>query len=124
MKIRQLIGREIFDSRGLPTLACDLILEDGSNVTASVPAGTSRGSDEAVEMRDGGERLMGMGVKKAIDILEQKISPILIGHTPDLVQMDLQLIEMDGTQTKERLGANTLLAVSVAVAKTFRYIGK
>ena len=117
MKIRQLIGREIFDSRGLPTLACDLILEDGRSVTASVPAGTSRGSGEAIEMRDGGERLMGMGLKKAIDILEQKIAPRFVGHLPELVQMDLQLIEMDGTLTKEKFGANTLLAVSMAVAK-------
>lgn len=115
MNIARIIGREIYDSRGLPTLECDLVLEDGSCVTSSVPAGQSRGKDEACELRDGGKRLMGLGVHKAIENLENIIGPTLIGKEPDAVSMDLALIDLDGTVDKSELGANAMLAASMCV---------
>lgn len=117
MKISQIIGREIYDSRGLPTIECDLILENGTFVTSSVPSGMSRGNFEAVELRDGGKRMMGKGVLKAIQNLENVIAPILIGKEPDLVGMDLKMIDLDGTEDKSHLGANAILAASIAVCK-------
>ena len=116
MKITEVIGREIFDSRGYPTIECELILDDTYNVIASVPAGKSRGSKEVKELRDA-ERLMGMGVSKAIKNLEQLIAPILLDQEPDVVNIDLRMIEMDGTPDKSHLGANTILAASIAVVK-------
>src|SRR5579872_6736508 len=117
MKISKIIGREIFDSRGFPTVECDLVLEDDSFVTASVPSGASCSSYEAFELRDGGERLMGMGVNKAVENLETIIAPVLIGKEPDVVELDQLLIELDGTDRKSRLGANAILAASMAVCK-------
>ncbi|HEV2601524.1 MAG TPA: phosphopyruvate hydratase [Candidatus Babeliales bacterium] len=117
MKIAQVIGREIFDSRGIPTIECDLFLEDGSFVTASVPSGASRSGYEAVELRDGGERLMGQGVLKAIENLQTIIAPVLIGQEPDVITLDSCMIELDGTENKSRLGANAILAASIAVCK-------
>lgn len=117
MKIAKIIGREIFDSRGLPTIECELMLEDGSVVTSSVPSGLSRGAHEAFELRDGGDRLMGKGVLKAIENIEAIIAPALVGKEPDLISMDLELIERDGTANRSRLGANAMLAVSMAVAR-------
>ncbi len=117
MKIKQIRGREIFDSRGLPTIECTLTLEDGTFVTAAVPSGASRSSYAAIELRDGGERLMGYGVSKAIATLENIIAPALIGREPDVVQMDLEMIGMDGTDNKKKLGANTMLAASIAIIK-------
>lgn len=117
MKITRIVGREIFDSRGVPTVECDLFLEDGHWVTASVPAGLSRGTFEAVELRDGGDRLGGMGVLRAVETIDSVIAPLLIGHEPDVVTMDLQMISVDGTDDKSNLGANSMLAVSVAVCK-------
>lgn len=117
MKIERIIAREIFDSRGYPTIECDMELEDGIFVTASVPSGRSRGSGEAVELRDGGDRLMGQGVLRAIDNIEQIIAPALINKEPDLVTMDIMMLEMDGTDDKSKLGANAMLAVSIALLK-------
>jgi enolase len=86
-------------------------------VTASVPSGTSRGSFEAVEVRDGGERLMGLGVHKAVESLQTIIAPALIGQEPEVHTLDSLLIELDGTENKSRLGANAMLAASIAVCK-------
>jgi enolase len=117
MKITKIIGREIFDSRGMPTLECELALDSGIHVTASVPSGASKSTFEAVELRDGDTRLMGLGVSKAIEKLETIIAPVLIGQEPDVITMDLQLLELDGTEDKSHLGSNTLLAASMAVCK-------
>jgi len=117
MKIKQVIGHEIFDSRGYPTIECEITLEDGQTVRASVPSGISRGKYEAVELRDGGSRLLGLGVSKAIEKLETVIAPEIIDKEPNVVDMDLKMIEMDGTQNKEKLGANSTLAVSTAITK-------
>ena len=117
MKILNIKAREIFDSRGLPTLACELFLENNLSVCASVPAGISRGMHESVELRDGGDRLLGYGVLKAIAIIENKIAPVLIGKKPNVVQMDVTMLELDDTPNKSRLGANAMLAVSLAVCK-------
>lgn len=117
LKIERVIGREIFDSRGCPTIECQLVLEDGTVVISSVPVGASKGKHEAVELRDGGKRLMGLGVTKAVEHLEHTIAPILLRKEPDLVSMDIQMLELDGTTDKSTLGANTILAASVAVLK-------
>jgi enolase len=117
MKIIKVAGREIFDSRGEPTIECVLVLENGVEVCASVPSGISRGQHEAAELRDGGSRVMGLGVQKAIEQLETIIAPELLGREPHLIEFDLKMLDMDGTENKSRLGANTMLAVSTAVAK-------
>lgn len=117
MKITDVIGREIFNSQGFPTLECTLVLDNELCVSASVPCGTSRSSHEAVPLYDGGERVNGMGVHKAIEKLQQDIAAVIIGKEPRLVEMDLALIDLDGTKNKSRLGANTLLAASIAIAK-------
>ncbi|MBS1986401.1 phosphopyruvate hydratase [Candidatus Dependentiae bacterium] len=122
MKIIDVVGREIYDSRGMPTLECTLVLEEGVQVSASVPSGLSRSSYEARELRDGGQRLMGAGVLRAIENLEQIIGPELIGKTPDLVSMDVKMIEMDGTPNKAFLGSNTILAASMAICKAQAYL--
>lgn len=117
MKIEKICAREIFDSRGYPTLACDLMLNDGSWYTASVPSGASVGVHEAAELRDGGERLLGKGVRKNVEIIERIIAPILIGKEPMIVNMDAAMLDLDGTDNRSRLGANTILAVSMAVCR-------
>jgi len=118
MKITAVTGREIFDSRGYPTLECEITLEKGQSVRASVPSGMSRSSYEAVELRDGDDRLLGLGVSKAIEKLEDVIAPeIMLGKEPSVVEMDLKMIELDGTSDKRNLGANTMIAASVAIAK-------
>ena len=117
MKIAKVVGREIYDARGWPTIECEISLEDGSYVTASVPSGISRGKHEAFELRDGGQRMGGRGVLKAVENIESIISPILIGQEPNLVQLDLAMIELDGTANKSKLGANAMLAVSMAVLR-------
>jgi enolase len=117
MKIERVIAREIFDSRGWPTIECELILEDGTFVTASVPSGISRSKYEALELRDGDKRMSGMGVSQAIENIESIIAPALINREPDLVTMDVHMLEIDGTDDKSKLGANAILAVSTAVLK-------
>jgi enolase len=117
MKIEKICAREIYDSRGYPTIACDLMLSDGSWHTASVPSGASKGSHEAFELRDGGDRLLGKGVRKNIEIIERVIAPTLIGKEPMLVTMDAGMLELDDTENRSRLGANTILAVSMAICR-------
>lgn len=118
MKIMHIQGREIYDSRGLPTVECVLVLEDGSYVQASVPSGLSTGSYEAVELRDGdATRLMGLGVQQAIENLEKIIAPVLVGREPSSIEMDVELVGLDGTQDKSSLGANAMLAASIAVIR-------
>lgn len=117
MKIISVTAREIYNSRGMPTILCEIMLENGARVTASVPAGTSRGQKEAVELRDGGIRLMGQGVLKAVQTLETIIAPEIIGKAPNVIKMDELMIELDGTAKKEKLGANTILATSIAICK-------
>ncbi|MBA2306688.1 phosphopyruvate hydratase, partial [Candidatus Dependentiae bacterium] len=115
MKIKRVAAREIYNSQGWPTVQCEIFLDNGMSVHASVPSGTSIGIHEAVEFRDGGTRLGGKGVLKAVEIIEQKIAPLLLDQSPKALEMDLRMIELDGTADKSRLGANSLLAVSMAL---------
>ena len=121
MKIQDIHAREIFDSRGIPTIECDLFLSDGMMVTSSVPSGTSRGMYEAIELRDGGDRLQGLGVHKAVNIIEDIIAPLFLDRTPDLIAFDLELIDLDHTLNKSHLGANAMLAVSMAICRAQAY---
>lgn len=117
MKIIGISAREIYNSRGEPTIECMVELENGQMVIASVPTGSSCGQHEAREMRDGGARLMGRGVLKAIQNIESIIAPALLGREAQLIEIDNLLLELDGTQNKSSLGANSLLAVSIAVCR-------
>lgn len=117
MKIAEIHGREIYDSRGLPTIACELVLENGVYVTSYVPSGASKGSKEALELRDGGERLLGKGVKQAITNIDNIIAPHFLGENINAIEMDQKLIQLDLTEQKTKLGANTMLAVSMALFK-------
>lgn len=118
MKITKVRGREILDARGFPTVECLLMLENGHIFSASVPSGSSIGIYEAVPIRDHeARRMMGTGVIKAVENIEKEIAPLLIGKDPHLIQMDLLMIEKDGTEYKSRLGANSILAVSMALAR-------
>lgn len=115
MKITKIIGREIYDSRGWPTVQCELLLDDSTWVTASVPSGLSRGRHEACELLDGGKRLWGRGVLRAIENIEYVIAPALVGKEPHAQELDMMVLELDGTQDKSHLGANAMLAVSMAL---------
>lgn len=118
MKISKILGREVLDSNGIPTIECVLSLDNGQVVKSSVPSGASTGKYEAVELRDGDKtRFLGKGVLKAIENLEQKIAPALIGKNPDLIEMDKLIIDVDGTENKSNLGANATLAASIVVAR-------
>ncbi len=112
-------GREILDSRGNPTVEVDVLLEDGSFGRAAVPSGASTGAHEAVELRDGDKaRYMGKGVLKAVDAVNDEIAEALVGmDAEDQRDLDLCMIELDGTENKSRLGANAILGVSLAAAK-------
>lgn len=116
--INKVNAREILDSRGVPTIEATVELSDGSIGTSSVPSGASAGSHEALELRDGdNQRYNGLGVLKAVQHVEDQISPLLIGQAPFNQQsIDARLIELDGTENKSKLGANAILAVSLAVA--------
>lgn len=116
-RIKRIIAREILDSRGFPTVAADVLLDDGNTGTAAVPSGASTGSHEALELRDGGERYNGKGVLKAIANVE-RISQQLAGMDPyDIRLVDDSMIALDGTENKSNLGANAMLAVSMAVLR-------
>ncbi|MEO1067422.1 MAG: phosphopyruvate hydratase, partial [Pseudomonadota bacterium] len=131
--IIDIIGRQIFDSRGNPTVEVDVTLEDGSVGRAAVPSGASTGAHEAVELRDGGERYHGKGVTKAVDAVNTEIFEALSGlEAEDQLKIDQMMSELDGTPNKARLGANAILGVSLATAKAaadaaalplYRYIG-
>src|SRR5436305_5633345 len=112
-------GRQILDSRGNPTVEVDVILEDGAIGRAAVPSGASTCEYEAVELRDGDKRrYVGKGVSKAVENVNTKIAPELIGLDPrDQEAIDNLMIELDGTPNKAKLGANAILGVSMAVAK-------
>ena len=115
MRIIDIIGYELFDSRGLPTVGCTVELSNGITTTASIPSGASIGKHEAVELRDGGDRLMGKGVRKAVDNINNVIAPALLGKVPNAVECDLIILELDRSSDKSRLGANALLPVSMAL---------
>ena len=131
--IEQVGAREILDSRGNPTVEVEVALDDGTLTRAAVPSGASTGEHEAVELRDGGERYGGKGVEKAVNAVLDEIAPAVIGL--DAIEqraVDQALLDLDGTPSKARLGANSLLGVSLAVAKAaaesaglelFRYLG-
>lgn len=118
MDISTVVARQIFDSRGFPTVECDVLLNDGSMGRAAVPSGASTGSGEALELRDGGEAFRGKGVSKAVANIREVIAPAVIGmNASDQRTVDAKLLELDGTDNKRKLGANATLAVSLAVAK-------
>ncbi len=118
MKIKKIFARQILDSRGFPTVECNLELGDNSVVKASVPSGASVGKYEAVELRDKDpQKYFGKGVLTAIENIEKKIAPDLIDKEPNLQEMDKVLLELDGTENKSNLGANAILAVSIAVVR-------
>lgn len=131
--IEQVKAREIFDSRGNPTVEADVILSDGTLGRAEVPSGASTGDREAVELRDGGTRLLGKGVSKAVANVNGEINDALKGTSPfDQAKIDKMMIDLDGTPNKGRLGANAILGVSMAVARAaaqskkvplYRYLG-
>jgi enolase len=127
-------GREILDSRGNPTVEVDVLLEDGSFGRAAVPSGASTGAHEAVELRDGDKaRYLGKGVTKAVAAVNGDIAEALIGlDAEDQRELDMAMIDLDGTPNKSRLGANAILGVSLAAAKAaadarglplYRYVG-
>ena len=132
--IVDIIGREILDSRGNPTVEVDVLLEDGSRGRAAVPSGASTGAHEAVELRDGNKkRYLGKGVTKAVDAVNGEIFDTIGGMDAEAqAQIDETMIELDGTPNKARLGANAILGVSLATAKAaaeasglplYRYVG-
>src|ERR1700754_2994190 len=132
--IVDIVGREILDSRGNPTVECDVLLESGVMGRAAVPSGASTGSREAIELRDGDKnRYFGKGVLKACEHINTEISEAIMGlDANEQAFLDRTLIDLDGTESKSRLGANAMLAVSMAVAKAaaeeaglplYRYLG-
>lgn len=134
MRIVSILGREVLDSRGNPTVEVDVLTESGAFGRAAVPSGASTGENEALELRDGDKsRYLGKGVLKAVANINDTIAPALLGmNVLEQIQIDARLLELDGTKTKSNLGANALLGVSLAVAKAaanylglplYRYIG-
>ena len=116
--IKSVKAREILDSRGNPTIEVDVALSDGAFGRAAVPSGASTGAFEAAELRDGGERYLGKGVRQAASNIEKLIAPSVVGQNPFEQQViDKLMIEIDGTQNKSKLGANAILGVSLAVAR-------
>jgi len=116
--IEEIVAREILDSRGNPTLEVDCVLDGGIGGRAAVPSGASTGSREALELRDGGKRYGGKGVRKAVANVQDEIAPRLRGmDARDQARIDRALIELDGTPGKSRLGANSMLGASLAVAR-------
>ncbi len=118
-EIVDIFAREVLDSRGNPTVEADVILESGAMGRAIVPSGASTGEREAIELRDGGTRYLGKGVQKAVNNVIELIGPALMGmDATEQAVIDRTMIEMDGTENKSKLGANAILAVSLAVAKS------
>ena len=133
MKITRVQGREILDSRGNPTVEVDVTLDGGTMGRAAVPSGASTGEREALELRDGDKtRYGGKGVSKAVANVNGEIAKTLRGRTFDQRTLDAAMIDLDGTPTKSRLGANALLGVSMAFVRAsaaashtplYRYLG-
>ena len=133
MKIKDVIGREILDSRGNPTVEVDVILENGVLGRASVPSGASTGEREALELRDGENRYMGKGVLKAVSNVNGPLRDLVIGmDAEDQKKLDYAMIDADGTETKSNYGANAILGISMAAMKAsainkglplYKYIG-
>ncbi len=116
-EIVDVIGREVLDSRGNPTVEVEVVLDSGATGRAIVPSGASTGEHEAVELRDGGSRWLGRGVSRAVDNVNSVIAPVLTGmDATDQRTLDARLIDLDGTENKSRLGANAMLGASLAVA--------
>lgn len=134
MKVKDIKGREVLDSRGNPTVEVDVILEDGTLGRAIVPSGASTGEREALELRDGGDRYLGKGVLKAVANVNGPLRDLVIGmDAEDQKKIDYAMIEADGTETKSKYGANAILGISMAVLKAsanqkklplYRYVGK
>ena len=134
MKIKNVIGREIIDSRGNPTVEVDVILENGVLGRAAVPSGASTGEREALEMRDGGTRFMGKGVLNAVANVNGPLRDLVIGYdAEDQETLDYAMIKADGTETKSKYGANAILGISMAAMKAsainkgvplYKYIGE
>ncbi len=133
IKIENVKGRQILDSRGNPTVEVDIVLSNGLVGSASVPSGASTGKYEAVELRDGFKSYHGKGVTKAIDNIDNDIKNIILGRSPlEQTKIDNDLISLDGTSNKNKLGANAILGISMAVARAgavllnqplYKYIG-
>jgi len=134
LAIEKIVAREILDSRGNPTIECEVMLEDGSLGTAAVPSGASTGEHEALELRDGDKsRYLGKGVRKAVLNVHEVIAPELLGMDGlDQVLIDKTMLDLDGTSNKAKLGANAILGVSMATARAaaqallvplYRYLG-
>jgi enolase len=131
--IQAIKALEILDSRGNPTVMAEVVLDNGHSAQAMVPSGASTGEHEALELRDGGSRYLGKGVKQAVNNIREVIAPALVGRNPlEQELIDRQMCELDGTDNKSRLGANAILAVSMAVARgaaislglpLYRYLG-
>ncbi|MBQ8001397.1 MAG: phosphopyruvate hydratase [Ruminococcus sp.] len=131
--IKEIKARQVLDSRGLPTVECEVLLESGDKATAIVPSGASTGEYEALELRDGGKAYMGKAVTKAVDNVNNLIAPALLGRSClEQTSIDKVMIKMDNTDNKGKLGANATLSVSIAVAKAaakylrlplWRYLG-
>src|SRR4051794_37061767 len=131
--IEHVIGREILDSRGNPTVEVEVVLDSGALGRAGVPSGASTGAFEAVELRDGGDRYLGKGVQKAVDAVIQVLGPTVEGLDADHQRLvDQAMLDADGTLNKAQLGANAILGVSLAVARAaadsaglplYRYVG-
>ncbi|MDP6685840.1 MAG: phosphopyruvate hydratase, partial [Candidatus Omnitrophota bacterium] len=132
--IKNIVGREILDSRGNPTVEVDVILESGAMGRAAVPSGASTGEHEAVELRDGDKsRYLGKGVLKAVSNVNGELKSSLKGKdAQDQVSLDKAMIALDGTENKSRFGANAILGVSMAAARAvasykkiplYRYLG-
>ena len=132
-RIEQVRALELLDSRGNPTVGAVVLLESGVEAEAAVPSGASTGAHEAVELRDGGDRYLGKGVQRAVQNVEERIAPALLGMDAlDQSALDAAMIELDGTPNKADLGANATLAVSLACARAvaetvglplYRYLG-
>ncbi|MBI4825934.1 MAG: phosphopyruvate hydratase [Nitrospirae bacterium] len=132
-KIAEIFAREILDSRGNPTVEVDVVLESGAYGRAAVPSGASTGQKEAIELRDDEKRYSGLGVRKAVKNVNEKIAPHVLGADAyEQAYLDGLMIRLDGTKSKKKLGANAILGVSLAVAKAaamdagmplYRYLG-
>ncbi len=125
MKVKRMLAQEVLDSRGNPTIDTRIELESEIVASAIVPSGASTGSNEALELRDGGDRYGGKGVLKAVENVNTKISNVVVGmDVNDQKSIDQAMIELDGTETKSNLGANAILSVSMAVTKAAAFENK